>query len=221
MKTVLLLWLLWLPLCCSGARPAPAILVLGDSLSSAYGFAPERGWVRLLQGRLEEISCPFQVINLSISGQTTHGAAAILQPALIRYRPAIVIIALGGNDGLRGISVDEMRHNLTQLVVTARKEGARVLLLAMRLPPNYGSYYAGKFHAVYEQVAGEQHVPLVPFFLAGVAENRRLMQEDDIHPNASAQPLLLDTLWPYLEPLLSCVPPAGVSGIGVSVPSGE
>ena len=182
--------------------------MLGDSLSAAYGFAPERGWVRLLEDRLEEKSCHFEVINLSISGQTTHAAAAVLQPALIRYRPAIVIIALGGNDGLRGISLDEMRSNLAQLVAAARKQAARVLLLGMRLPPNYGSYYAGKFHAVYEQLAGEQHVPLVPFFLARVAENRQLMQEDGIHPNASAQPRLLATLWPYLEPLLSCPPPS-------------
>jgi acyl-CoA thioesterase-1 len=221
MKTVLLVWLLCQPLCCPGAQAAPALLVLGDSLSAAYGFAAELGWVRLLQQRLEEHSCRFQVINLSISGQTTHAAAAVLQPALIRYRPAIVVIGLGGNDGLRGISLDEMRNNLAQLVVDARNQGARVLLLGMRLPPNYGSYYAGKFHAVYEQVAEVQHVPLVPFFLAGVAEDRRLMQEDDIHPNASAQPLLLDAVWPYLEPLLSCPSPPAASRGKASGPSGK
>jgi acyl-CoA thioesterase-1 len=186
--------------------------VLGDSLSAAYGFAPERGWVRLLEDRLEEKSCHFRVINLSISGQTTRAAVAVLQPALIRYQPAIVIIALGGNDGLRGIGLDEMRKNLVQLVIATRNQGARVLLLGMRLPPNYGSYYAGKFHAVYEQVAAEQQVPLVPFFLAGVADDRQFMQEDGLHPNAAAQPQLLDVLWPSLEPLLSCAAPSGMSG---------
>jgi len=192
------------------------MLVLGDSLSAAYGIDPERGWARLLEKRLEEKACRFHVINLSISGQTTRAAAPVLQPALTRYRPAAVIIALGGNDGLRGISLDEMRNNLEQLVLTGQKQGAQVLLLGMRLPPNYGSYYAGKFRAVYEQVAAERHVPLVPFLLAGVAEDRQLMQEDGIHPNAAAQPLLLDTLWPYLEPLLACVPPSAASGGAVS-----
>jgi acyl-CoA thioesterase-1 len=128
---------------------------------------------------------------------------AHLDAALSTYRPAVVIVGLGGNDGLRGISLGEMRNNLTRIVSAGREQGARVLLLGMRLPPNYGSYYAGKFHEVYQRVAAEQQVPLVPFFLAGVAEDRRLMQEDGIHPNAGAQPMLLDTLWPYLEPLLS------------------
>ena len=181
----------------------PVILVLGDSLSSAYGIDTDQGWVRLLDKRLQERSYPFRVVNLSISGETTRAAGAVLDPALPEYRPVVVIIALGGNDGLRGISLGEMRNNLANLVRTSREHGAHVLLLGMRLPPNYGSYYAGKFHEVYQQVAAEQQVPLVPFFLAGVAEDRRLMQEDDIHPGAAAQPILLDTLWPYLEPLLS------------------
>ena len=177
--------------------------MVGDSLSSGYGIDTEQGWVQLLDKRLQSRSCRFRVVNLSISGETTRAAIAVLEPALPKYRPAIVIIGLGGNDGLRGISLGEMRNNLEHLVSSAREQGARVLLLGMRLPPNYGSYYAGKFHEVYQQVAAEQQVPLVPFFLAGVSEDRRLMQEDNIHPNAGAQPILLDTLWPYLEPLLA------------------
>jgi acyl-CoA thioesterase-1 len=158
------------------------------------------------------MSHQFRVINLSISGETTRAAMTVLDPALPKYRPAIVIIALGGNDGLRGISLGEMRNNLAHLVSASREQGARVLMLGMRLPPNYGSYYAGKFHEVYQQVAAEQHVTLVPFFLAGVSEDRRLMQEDGIHPNTGAQPILLDTLWPYLEPLLSPEAQPGMSG---------
>jgi acyl-CoA thioesterase-1 len=202
MKPVLLLVLLLLPAYGPAATEPPVILVLGDSLSSAYGIDTDQGWVRLLDARLLARSYRFRVVNLSISGETTRAAAAVLDPALPKYRPAVVIIGLGGNDGLRGISLGEMRSNLAYLVNASREHGAQVLLLGMRLPPNYGSYYAGKFHEVYQQVAAEQHVPLVPFFLAGVAEDRSLMQEDGIHPGAAAQPILLDTLWPYLEPLL-------------------
>jgi len=184
---------------------------MGDSLSSAYGIDTEQGWVRLLDERLQSRSYRFRVVNLSISGETTRAAVAVLDPALPKYRPAVVIVGLGGNDGLRGINLGEMRNNLAHLVSASRDQGARVLLLGMRLPPNYGSYYAGKFHEVYKQIAAEQHVPLVPFFLAGVSEDRRLMQEDNIHPNAEAQPILLDTLWPYLEPLLT---PGGSGAAG-------
>jgi len=206
MKPILLLLLLCLPGSCLAAGPPPVILVLGDSLSAAYGIETERGWVRLLEERLRATSRHYRVVNLSISGETTRAAVPRIDAALAKYRPVVVIIELGGNDGLRGIGLGEMRDNLVHLVRASQEQGARVLLLGMRLPPNYGSIYAGKFHQVYRQVATERHVSLVPFFLAGVAEDRRLMQEDGIHPTAGAQPLLLDTLWPYLEPLLS---PAG------------
>jgi acyl-CoA thioesterase-1 len=218
MKPILLLLLLCLPVCSPGADQPPVILVVGDSLSSGYGIDTEQGWVRLLDERLQRRSYRFRVVNLSISGETTRAGAAVLDPALPKYRPAIVIIGLGGNDGLRGISLAEMRNNLEHLVSAAREQGARVLLLGMRLPPNYGSYYAGKFHEVYLQVAAEQRVPLVPFFLAGVAEDRLLMQEDNIHPNAGAQPKLLDTLWPYLEPLLTPEGPPGGTAPPLSLP---
>lgn len=186
------------------------ILVLGDSLSAAYGIETERGWVRLLEERLRATSRRYRVVNLSISGETTRAAIPRLDAALAKYRPIVVIIELGGNDGLRGIGLGEMRDNLANLVRASQEQGARVLLLGMRLPPNYGSYYAGKFHEIYKQIAAERHATLVPFFLAGVAENRRLMQEDGIHPTAAAQPLLLDALWPSLKTLLS---PAGHEGI--------
>ena len=221
MKPVLLLLLLCLPVCSRAADQPPVILVLGDSLSSAYGIDTDRGWVSLLEKRLKENASRFRVVNLSISGETTRAAAAVLEQALTRYRPAIVIISLGGNDGLRGISLGEMRDNLAHLVGASREQGARVLLLGMRLPPNYGSYYAGKFHAVYEQTAAELELPLVPFFLSGVAEDRQLMQEDGIHPNAAAQPILLDTLWPYLVPLLSSELPVGAGGGAPVERSGE
>jgi acyl-CoA thioesterase I len=212
MKPILLLLLLCLLGSSLAAGQPPVILVLGDSLSAAYGIETERGWVRLLEARLQAGSCRFQVVNLSISGETTRAAVARLDTALAKYRPAVVIIGLGGNDGLRGIDLGEMRNNLVHLVSASRERGARVLLLGMRLPPNYGSFYTGKFHQVYQQVAAEQHVSLVPFFLAGVAEDRHLMQEDGIHPTDEAQPMLLDTLWPYLEPLLSAAGHGGVSG---------
>ena len=202
--------MLCLPVCSPGADRSPVILVVGDSLSSGYGFETELGWVHLLEERLQSMSYRFRVVNLSISGETTRAAVPRLDAALEKYRPVVVIIELGGNDGLRGISLGEMRDNLANLVRASQEHGARVLLLGMRLPPNYGSYYAGKFHEIYKQIAAERQVTLVPFFLAGVAEDRQLMQEDGIHPTAAAQPLLLDALWPYLEPLLS---PAGHEGI--------
>jgi acyl-CoA thioesterase I len=220
MKPFLLLLLLCLPIRSPGDDQMPVILVVGDSLSSGYGIDTEQGWVRLLDKRLQSRSYRFRVVNLSISGETTLAATVVLNPALSKYRPAVVIIGLGGNDGLRGINLGEMRNNLEHLVSTAREQGARVLLLGMRLPPNYGSNYAGKFHEVYQQVAAKQQVPLVPFFLVGVAEDRGLMQEDNIHPNAAAQPILLDTLWPYLEPLLTpegLAPPVSTPAHPVSV----
>jgi acyl-CoA thioesterase-1 len=210
MRPILLLLLLCLTASCPAAGPPPVILVFGDSLSAAYGIEAERGWVRLLEERLRATSRRYRVVNLSISGETTRAAVPRLDAALEKYRPVVVIIELGGNDGLRGISLGEMRDNLANLVRASQEHGARVLLLGMRLPPNYGSYYAGKFHEIYKQIAAERQVTLVPFFLAGVAEDRQLMQEDGIHPTAAAQPLLLDALWPYLEPLLS---PAGHEGI--------
>jgi acyl-CoA thioesterase-1 len=203
MRSVLLLLLLCLP----GTPRAelPTILVLGDSLSAAYGMDRSQGWVRLLEQRLQTPTPRFRVVNASISGDTTRGALARLDGALLTHRPAIVIIGLGANDGLRGISLQEMKKNLGELVAASQRHGALVLLLGMRLPPNYGKFYTERFHQVYVEVAGEKQASLVPFFLEGVAEDLSLMQDDGIHPTVAAQPLLLDRVWPYLEPLLSDV----------------
>jgi len=181
---------------------APRLLVLGDSLSAAYGIPRQQGWVALLQQRLSKAGYPHQVINASITGDTTAGALARLPAALREQRPALVVIELGGNDGLRGFSLDQLRANLERLVSLSRAEGAKVLLLGVRLPANYGSAYGERFHQVYAQVSQSTLVPLVPFFLAGVAETREGMLADGIHPGAAAQPRILDNVWPALQPLL-------------------
>jgi acyl-CoA thioesterase-1 len=186
------------------AAPAesPAILVVGDSLSAAYGVPVEQGWVALLQGRLKSQGYGYRVVNASVSGETTGGALARLPRALERHRPAVVIIELGGNDGLRGLPIEDVRRNFDSLIGLSRAAGAKVLLVGMRIPPNYGPAYAGSFHGLYGQLATEYRLPLVPFFLDGIALDDALMQEDGIHPNAAAQPKLLALVWPKLEPLL-------------------
>lgn len=193
---------------------APTILVMGDSLSAAHGIPLDQGWVALLQKRLENRGYPYAVVNASISGETTAGALARLPDVLSKYRPTIVIIELGGNDGLRGISVDEFRSNLTRMIEQSKQAGARVLLTGIRLPPNYGPDYTRDFFDVYAQLADKYGVALVPFFMQDVATRPDLMQSDELHPNAKGQPRLLDNTWPYLEPLLKAVsqPRAGADG---------
>lgn len=178
----------------------PVILVMGDSLSAAYGMPREAGWVALLQTRLN--ACDYRIVNASISGETTAGALTRLPRALEQHQPAIVILELGGNDGLRGIAVPEFRRNLARLISLSRAAGAKVLLTGIRLPSNYGPQYTEKFFAVYAALAAEYDTALVPFFMAGVALNPELMQGDDIHPNAAGQPRLLANVWPHLQPLL-------------------
>ena len=178
------------------------ILVVGDSLSAAYGMAQEEGWVSLLQQRLRDKGKDFVVINASITGDTTRGALARLPAALQRHQPNLVIIELGGNDGLRGFRPADLRENLRKLVDLSRAQGAQVLLLGVQLPANYGPTYRRKFHAVYAEVAESTQSALVPFFLEGVAENLALMQADGIHPAAQAQARILDNVWPSLLPLL-------------------
>ncbi len=185
------------------ARPeALTLLVVGDSLSAGYGIAAEQGWVNLLQLRLDQRGPNYRVINASITGDTTRGGLARLPRALQTHNPHIVIIELGGNDGLRGLHYDEMRANLQQMVALSREAGALVLLLGMRMPPNYGPEFTRRYHEVFHQVAAAEQVVLVPFFLELVAEDKSLMQADGVHPNAAAQPLLLDNVWPALMPLL-------------------
>ncbi len=179
------------------------LLVLGDSLSAAYGIPAEAGWVSLLQKRLDDKSGDWEVINASITGDTTGGGLHRLPAALQRHEPEVVVIELGGNDGLRGLSLDVMRRNLEQMTRLAREKGAQVLLLGVRLPANYGPRYAERFHRVFSEVAMDAEVPLVDFFLEGVAEDLNFMQADGIHPSAAAQARVLDNVWPKLEALLN------------------
>lgn len=186
----------------SGAETGPTILVLGDSISAGYGIQREQGWVHQLRSRVAGEGRGWQVVNASVSGETTGGGLARLPEALDDHDPDVVIIELGGNDGLRGYPIARIRDNLTRLVELARHAGSRVLLVGMRIPPNYGPRYTRAFAAVFEDVAEAQDVALVPFLLDGVALRPGLMQRDGIHPTAAAQALLLDTIWPELAPLL-------------------
>lgn len=178
------------------------ILVVGDSLSAAYQMDPAQGWVSLLAGRLSENGLSYRVINASISGDTSHGGLSRLPTSLQKYHPQIVILELGANDGLRGLPLQELRHNLAQMIQLSQAAGARVLLLGMQLPPNYGPAYTRGFRDIFSSLAREYDTGLLPFFLAGVATTRSLIQADNLHPRAEAQPLLLDNVWPHLLPLI-------------------
>ena len=175
---------------------------MGDSISAAYGMSLQEGWVALLAGRLAESHPDWQVVNASISGETSGGAASRLPALLEEHRPAVVIIELGGNDGLRGYPVKRLRANLAEMVENSRAAGASALILAMEIPPNYGSRYTSSFRNSFTRVAEETGAALSPFMLDGVATDKALMQSDGIHPSIEAQPLLLDNVWPHLEPLL-------------------
>ncbi len=192
-------------LLCSGAlaqAAAPVILIVGDSVSAAYGLPPEAGWATLLQERLVAERFPHRVVNASISGDTTAGGRARLDALLAQHRPAITVIELGGNDGLRGGSLDAMRANLDAMAAAAQKAGSRVLLVGMRLPPNYGPTYVQRFDGTFADVAKARKIALVPFFFEGVGEDNAMFQADRIHPVAAAQPKLLDNVWRELKPLL-------------------
>jgi acyl-CoA thioesterase-1 len=177
-------------------------MVVGDSLSAAFGIAEDAGWVALLQARLRDADFPHRVVNASVTGDTTAGALTRLPAALADHQPELVVLELGGNDGLRGLSLKSMRENLTELVRLSHEAGARVLLLGMQLPPNYGAAYTTRFAQVFGRVAESENAALVPFFLEGVAETLDMMQADGIHPAEEAQPRMLDNVWPKLEPLL-------------------
>jgi acyl-CoA thioesterase I len=195
--------LLFLVLVASPAVAAkPVVLVVGDSLSAGYGLAVHETWTSLLEQRLSGSGRPHSVVNASISGDTTRGGLARLPGALARHAPAVVLIGLGGNDGLRGIPVPEIRRNLAEMIQLSESAGARVLLAGIRIPPNYGPRYTESFHAVYHELAQEYGTALIPFILEGVALNPELMQEDGIHPNAAAQAVIMENVWPALEPLL-------------------
>lgn len=185
----------------AAAQAGPRVMVLGDSISAAYNMPTEAGWVALLGERLAG-RANGEAINASISGDTTASGLARLPAALERHQPDIVIIALGGNDGLRGISLGELRDNLTGMIDMTRASGAEAVLAGVRLPSNYGSAFVDRFLAVFARVAEETDTAFVPMILAGVAEDPSLMQSDGIHPNADAQPLILETVWAALAPLL-------------------
>ena len=178
------------------------ILVFGDSLSAAFGIRPEQGWVALLAQRLKDQGYGYGVVNASVSGETTAGGRERLPRALGLHRPQVVILELGANDGLRGLPLDVARDNLTAMVKLAQAAGARVLLVGILLPPNYGERYTRQLAELYPELAGRLHLPLVPFLLQNVALDPALMQADGVHPNAAAQPTILETVWSQLKSLL-------------------
>ncbi len=188
------------------AIPAAAqqrnLLVWGDSLSAAFGISEEQGWVQLLSERIEREFPSYRVINGSVSGETTTGGLERLPAMLAEYRPELVILELGGNDGLRGIPVEAIRDNLAAMIRLIESDGGRVLLAGIRIPPNYGPRYTEPFHENYFNLAEEFELPLLPFLIEGIPENPELMQNDGIHPVAEAQPAILENVWTVLEPML-------------------
>lgn len=201
------MWLFALLLCTSHAVFAEAnrtttILVLGDSLSAAYGIDENQGWVHLMRQRLNQQSQTYRVINASISGETTAGGLRRLPQLLQQYQPQLVLLELGGNDGLRGFPLQRMRSNLKKMIELCQQQQATPILFGMQIPPNYGPRYSREFANIYPQLAEQYQLQLVPFFLAEVATNPARMQNDGIHPNASGQPTLLENAWPAIAPLL-------------------
>jgi acyl-CoA thioesterase-1 len=184
------------------AEPTRTVLVMGDSLSAAYGLAPEQGWVALTAERMAQRTPGWRVVNASVSGETTAGGATRIAGELSRNRPEVVVIALGGNDGLRGLPLKQTRANLEKMVSAAKASGARVLLVGMRMPPNLGKTYTEGFMANYRTVAEAHQVALLPFLLEPIAMDRNAFQADNIHPVAAVQPKLRDHVWPALAPLL-------------------
>ena len=180
----------------------PIILVLGDSLSAGFGLEQDKGWVSLLQQQLQVKHYPHRVINASISGETTQGGASRIGQLLARYKPTIVLVELGGNDGLRGLPLDVIRTSLGNIIKTVRARAIHCVLIGMRLPPNYGPQYTQGFARLYQDLAKQYHVPLVPFLMQGFASNFQLIQGDGIHPTEAAQPLMLGNVWPILLPIL-------------------
>lgn len=181
----------------------PTVLVFGDSLSAGYGIEVDQSWATLLQARLKQQGYEHRVVNASISGDTTEGGAARIAQAIESFSPELIILELGGNDGLRGIPPGRMRDNLRTIIKTGTDSGAAVVLLGIRIPPNYGQRYIAAFDDVFRQLAVELEVPWIEFFMEGVALNEELMQSDGIHPNAIAQPRLLDNAWPIIHTALS------------------
>ncbi len=183
------------------AKPS-TIVVFGDSISAGYGIEVQEGWVALLNKKLIETNSNYIISNASISGETTAGGLARIDQVLTTQKPAIILLQLGANDGLRGLSPVVMKNNLSEIVRRSQKSGAKVILLGMKIPPNYGKRYVDMFYNVYPELSKEMGIPMVPFLLEDVALDKDLMQADRLHPNAKAQPILADKIKPYLIPLL-------------------
>ena len=186
----------------SSTLMAKSIVVLGDSISAAYGIDAEKGWVAILQRKLEQQNEPYTIFNESISGDTTAGGLARIDNALTQHKPELLLLELGANDGLRGLSPKKMKSNLAEIIIRSQKAGAKVLLLSMRIPPNYGKRYVDMFYNVYPQLAEELNVSYVPFILEEVALSKEMMQKDGLHPNAKAQAIIANKIWRYLFPIL-------------------
>lgn len=187
------------------AVPPGPVLVLGDSLSAEYGLARGKGWVSLLQQRLQAEKNPLPVVNASVSGETTAGGRSRLPALLAQHKPSVLVLELGGNDALRGLALQSTQGNLQAMVKMARESGARILLVGMQVPPNYGAAYTQQFADMFTQIAAKEKLPLVPFLLSGIGDARdsdQWFQPDRIHPNAKAQPRMLENVWPQLRPLL-------------------
>jgi acyl-CoA thioesterase-1 len=189
-------------MCMAQNAAAGTVLIVGDSISAGFGLDTRLGWVSLLEQRLKREGFDDKVINASISGDTSAGGQARLPALLAEHKPALVILELGGNDGLRGLLPTQLQQNLAAMIQQSKKAGAKVLLLGMRLPPNYGVRYTTAFAEVFPQVAKENDIPLVPFLLEGIGGVPSMVQSDGIHPTAEAQSRLLDNVWPMLKPLL-------------------
>lgn len=181
----------------------PVVMVLGDSISAAYGIQIQHGWVKLLGSKLIQKYPQAKVFNESISGDTTAGGLDRLPSALNRNHPDWILLELGANDGLRGLDPEVMKQNLTRIIQTSQKTGAKVILLGVRIPPNYGKRYTEMFYSVYPQLAAEFKLPFLPFIMEDVALNKDLMQTDGLHPNAAAQPLIAENIWQTLKPMLN------------------
>lgn len=182
---------------------APVILIFGDSLSAGYGIDKTQSWPQLLAARIKQEALPYKVANASVSGETTGGGLFRFEGELNKHKPAVVVLELGANDGLRGLPIASTRQNLSRMIQVAQQKGARVLLLGMRLPPNFGPKFTREFQAMYPSLAQQHRIALVPFMLERIATDPNYFQLDGVHPTAAAQPLVLDEVWTYLVPLLS------------------
>jgi acyl-CoA thioesterase-1 len=180
----------------------PTILIFGDSLSAGFGIDVDQSWSALLQSRLSDQGYEHRVVNASISGETTEGGVTRIARAMERFEPSLIILELGGNDGLRGFPPERLRGNLDKIISTAKKSGAKVILLGIRIPLNYGPRYSEAFEDTFRQAAAAQQIPWIEFFMEGIALNEELLQEDGIHPNTEAQPILLDNAWPIIAKVL-------------------